>query len=60
MAFDPEVPCNNLPRLPLSVYVESRAVLRQAARTHKVLGRLNGYCSALPNAALLMDSPVPQ
>jgi len=60
MRFDPGIPFNDLPGLPLSVDLESRAVLRQAGRTHAVLGKLNGYCGTLPNAALLVDSLVLQ
>jgi Fic family protein len=35
-------------------------VLRQAARTHGILGKLNGYCAALPNAGMLIDSLIIQ
>ena len=36
------------------------AVLRQAAKTHALLGKLNGYCGALPNAGMLVDSLIIQ
>ena len=60
MKFDPEAPYNELPFIPLSIDVETPAVLRQAARSHAVLGKLNGYCGTLPNAGLLVDSLIVQ
>jgi Fic family protein len=60
MKFDPLKPCNDLPLLPPAANLESAAVLRQAAKTHAIIGKLNGYCAALPNAAMLIDSLVIQ
>jgi Fic family protein len=60
VAFDPEVPYNVLPRLPLAKDVESKEVLRQTARAHRLLGALKGYCASLPNAGLLVDSLILQ
>ena len=60
MKFDPETPFNELPLLPPAEDVESSAVLRQAARAQGTLGRLNGYCAALPNAGMLIDSLIAQ
>ena len=60
MKFDPLKPFNDLPLLPPAVELESPAVLRQAAKTHGILGKLNGYCATLPNAAMLIDSLVGQ
>jgi Fic family protein len=60
MKFDPAKPFNDLPLLPPSADLESSAVLRQAARTHGILGKLNGYCGMLPNAGMLIDSLIVQ
>jgi Fic family protein len=60
MKFDPLKPFNDLPLLPPAVDLESPAVLRQAAKSHGILGRLNGYCATFPNAAMLIDSLVIQ
>ncbi|HEY9593053.1 MAG TPA: Fic/DOC family N-terminal domain-containing protein, partial [Spirochaetia bacterium] len=35
-------------------------MLRQAARTQGILGKLNGYCATLPNAGMLIDSLIVQ
>jgi Fic family protein len=60
MKNDPEKPWNDLPLLPPAANLEPATVLRQAARTHGVLGRLCGYCATLPNAGMLVDSLVIQ
>lgn len=60
MTFNPEVPYNDLPLLPPTANLESPAVLRQAAKTHALLGKLNGYCGTLPNAGVLVDSLIIQ
>jgi Fic family protein len=60
MKIDPEKPWNDLPLLPPAATLEPSTVLRQAARTHGVLGRLCGYCATLPNAGMLVDSLVIQ
>lgn len=60
MTFDPAAPYNDLPPLPPIENLESAAVLRQAAKAHAILGKLNGYCGTLPNAGTLVDSLILQ
>ena len=47
---------NNLPKLPPKVEYETKKVLKQAIKSNKELARLKGYCSLLPNSAILISS----
>lgn len=47
---------NNLPKLPPTVEYETKKVLKQAIKSNKELARLKGYCSLLPNSAILLSS----
>lgn len=48
--WDPQAPYSDLPPLPPGVDLQTRAILRQAARAHVALGQLTGYCAMLPSA----------
>jgi len=48
------------PNLPLSIDVESKAVLRQVALAHKALAKLDGVVSTIPNRNILINSLVLQ
>lgn len=54
----PEVPANDLPSIPPATDLEPRAVLKQAIAAHTELARLKGYCSLLPNEAVLLNTVV--
>lgn len=45
-----------LPSLPLSVDLESTAVLRQLARSHRRLAELKGKAGLIPNESILIDA----
>ena len=49
--------CRCFPRPPNS---SPRECFARRARTHALLGKLNGYCGTLPNAGMLVDSLVLQ
>jgi Fic family protein len=46
----------NMPPLPDSVELESRAVLRQAAHSHRRLAELKGAATTIPNEGILIDA----
>ena len=56
MSFDPQHPYNNLPELPLSIELESKAVLKQAIAANKALAELKGAGELVPNQAILIQS----
>ena len=45
-----------LPNLPLSIDLESRAVLRAAATAHRFLAELKGAAATIPNQAILINT----
>jgi hypothetical protein len=42
--------------LPVSVELETTAVLRQAARSHRALAELKGAAASIPNETILLDT----
>lgn len=42
--------------LPLAIDIETPAVLRQMAQSHRALGELKGAASTIPNEAILIDT----
>ena len=46
----------HLDPLPLSVELETTAVLRQAARSHRALAELKGAAASIPNETILIDT----
>jgi cell filamentation protein, protein adenylyltransferase len=42
--------------LPVSVELETKAVLRQAARSHRALAELKGAAASIPNETILIDT----
>lgn len=60
MAYDPNVPYNDLPLLPPSTPVETPAVLKKAISAARALGELKGLGRTIPNQAMLVDSLVLQ
>ena len=46
----------NLDPLPVSVELETTAVLRQAARSHRALAELKGAAASIPNETILIDT----
>ena len=46
----------NLDPLPVPVELETTAVLRQAARSHRALAELKGAAASIPNETILIDT----
>ena len=60
MAYDRNIPFNDLPDLPPLNFVESPEILRQLAKASRYLGELNGLCASLPDPNLLINTIVLQ
>ena len=60
MPFDRLQPYNELPLLPPPVELETRAVLKQAINTNRVLANLRGLAAQIPNQGVLINSIVLQ
>jgi len=56
MEFEPNVPYDNLPLLPPSVDVESKAVLKQCLAATRALAELKGVGSLIPDQSILINS----
>jgi Fic family protein len=60
MAFDPNIPYNDLPPLPPNVDVETKRILKKVISARSALAELKGLGTAIPNQALLVDSLILQ
>lgn len=60
MPFDPSQPYNDLPLLPPTVELESKAVLKQAIAANRALANLRGLAAQIPNQGVLINSIVLQ
>ncbi len=60
MPFDRLQPYNDLPLLPPPVELETKAVLKQAINTNRVLANLRGLAAQIPNQGVLINSIVLQ
>jgi len=56
MAFDPEKPFNDLPLLPPTGDVETKAVLKACIGANKALAELKGAGDLIPNQAMLINA----
>ncbi len=56
MAFDPTKPYNELPLLPPSVDVESRAVLKACIAARAAVAELKAAGQLIPNQGVLINS----
>lgn len=56
MSFDRNQPYNDLPPLPLSHNMESKAILKKAISANRELAELKGAGDAIPNQAILINS----
>jgi len=57
---DPHKPFNDLPPLPPSVDIETKAVLKKTTSCGRALAELKGIGRVIPNQALLIDSLILQ
>lgn len=60
MPFDRQQPFNDLPGLPPAADLESRAILKQAIVSNRVLANLRGLAAQIPNQGMLINSLVLQ
>ena len=60
MPFDRSQPYNDLPLLPPTVELESKAVLKQAIAANRALANLRGLAAQIPNQGVLINSIVLQ
>lgn len=60
MPFDRQQPFNDLPELPPTADLESRAILKQAIASNRVLANLRGLAGQIPNQGMLINSLVLQ
>lgn len=60
MAYNKNMPFNDLPDLPPENFVESPEILRHLAKAARYLGELNGLCASLPDPNLLINTIVLQ
>ncbi|MGK7371619.1 MAG: Fic/DOC family N-terminal domain-containing protein, partial [Candidatus Halalkalibacterium sp. M3_1C_030] len=56
MAFNPDKPYNDLPKLPPQVKLETSAVLKKAIQANRELGELKGRAGIIPNQGILINS----
>jgi Fic family protein len=47
---------NKLPMLPPTIDLETKAVLKQAAKAHRALAELKGYADTIPNKHILLNA----
>ncbi|MBT9484570.1 MAG: Fic family protein [Sediminibacterium sp.] len=60
MAFERNIPFNELPNLPPADFVESPEILRHLAKAARHLGELNGLCASLPDPQILINTIILQ
>lgn len=60
MAYNKNVPFNELTNLPPAGFAESTEIFRHLAKAYRHLGELNGLCASLPNPQLLINTIVLQ
>ncbi|MBS0031248.1 Fic family protein [Chitinophaga sp. 22321] len=56
MAYNRNIPYNDLPNLPPADFIESQDILRHLAKASRYLGELNGLCASLPDPKLLINT----
>jgi len=60
MAFDHLKPYNDLPLLPPSKNIETKAILKKAISAGRALAELKGLGETIPNQAILVNSIILQ
>ncbi len=60
MSFDPNLPYNELPKLPPACEIETKAVLKKTITASRALAELKGATNRIPNPAILINSIVLQ
>lgn len=60
IAYNKDLPFNDIPNLPPPGFTESPEILRHPAKASRYLGELNGLCASLPDPQLLINTIVLQ
>jgi len=60
MAYNRDIPYNDLPGLPPDNFTESLDIFKHLALASRYLGELNGFCASLPNPQILINMIVLQ
>jgi hypothetical protein len=60
MAFNANIPYNDLPPLPPKADVETKVILKKTIAARSALAELKGLGGTIPNQALLVDSLILQ
>lgn len=60
MAYNKNIPYNDLPNLPPNGFTESSEILKHLAKASRYLGELEGLCASLPDPQLLINTIVLQ
>ncbi len=60
MSFDRNTPYNDLPLLPPTADIETKAVLKQSIAANRALSELKGFAQTLPNQDLLINGIILQ
>jgi Fic family protein len=56
MAYDPQLPYNDLPPLPPKAGIETVAILKKTIKASRALAELKGAITNLPNPTLFVDT----
>lgn len=54
--YNPKIPYNNLPLLPLKIEIETKEVLKQSIAATRILAELKGRATEIPNQSMLVNS----
>ena len=60
MSFNNEIPFNNLPPIPPEIELETKLILKQALKSHKILAELKGFAELLPEKKIIINSIILQ
>ncbi len=60
MSFERNIPYNDLPLLPPTADIETKAVLKQSIAANRALSELKGFAQTLPNQSVLINGIILQ
>ena len=60
MKFNPDLPYNDLPLIPPKIDLETKDLLKQALKSHKILAELKGFAEMLPEKKIIINSIILQ
>ena len=56
MKFNTEKPYNDLTLIPPAIELETKEILKQALKSHKILAELKGFAEMLPEKNIIINS----